>query len=256
MKEKQQLVEKVRQLGGECFICISYFEIAITVVSYIEESKTVKIIFPSDTNESGVDMRTRMFENQNDFTQYCRAHNGSLCLYERDLCYKDIVDGGVYAFGGAYFRASFNESLYRQVDAKVFEHESALSVQSYVGQKDAHIHSNYIFSQDDKVSEIDGIVHVGGQNILNSVAYVIEAQLNPPLSKIDKLLKKVSLFSKHIPNSEHFKSVTNVIPVLAGKHWSPELDKKCVEKNIWRVCPSGLGYKVIRSFSTISKMLK
>lgn len=224
--------------------------------------KTVTLIYPSVTDKDEVVKCEVTFKDEQDCHNYCRTNNGRIKMrdeergIDRFLPYDEIVDGGVYAIGGEFFRAVAEDKQHRQVDAKVFEHESALAVQREVG-KGAHIHENILFEHDKQNREIDGIVlHLGGKDVPNSTAYIIEAQISPPLTKIDKLLDKVRLFEKFHPSSSHFNSVTKVVPVLAGKRWSEDVIKACAKEKIWRVTPSANGYKIIRSFHTLLLKIK
>jgi len=223
--------------------------------------KTVTLIYPSVSDKDKIMTCKMTFSDKDEYVNYCRSNNGWIRKRDEEsnedkyLSYAEIVNGGVYAFGGEYFRATTEDRQHRQVDSKVFEHETALAVQAEVGNGDnnvTHIHENVVFVVEGKKREIDGIVvHKGGTGIPGSIAYVIEAQISPPLSKVDKLIDKVELFQKYIPSSPHFNTVTQVIPILAGKIWSKDLTNACVERKIWRVTPSGRGFKIIRSFHTL-----
>jgi len=224
--------------------------------------KTITLIYPNVTEKDEVVKCKVILEDKKDYYEYCRANNARIRRRDEEekidcyLSYNEIVNGGVYAVGGEFFRSIAEDKQHRQVDAKVFEHESGLAVQSEVGSG-SHLHENIVIEHDGNKREIDGIVvHKGGQDVPNSTAYVIEAQISPPITKIDKLLNKVELFKKYIPSSPHFRSVTKVIPVLGGKKWSKDLTEACVAKNIWRVTPSGNGYKIIKSFHTLVMKLK
>jgi hypothetical protein len=197
------------------------------------------------------------FRNEADYKEYCRDFEGR--ARRRDdvigcdvvLLYEDLKDGGVYKFGGELHRIVAEDKQHRQVDAKVFEHESILAVQSDIGE-DAHVHQNVILKDHNSTREFDGIVQTRGENVPDSTAYIIEAQISPPLETIETLQNKINFFEKCCPSSPHFKNVTKVVPILAGKHWSKEVINACTAKGIWRVTPSaGNGYKIIRSLHTL-----
>lgn len=58
--------------------------------------------------------------------------------------------------------------------------------------------------------------YIGGTNIQKSKVYLIECQFNIPLPKIDNILKVVESLRSHIPNSDHFRTVTDIQCVLGG----------------------------------------
>ena len=131
-----------------------------------------------------------------------------------------------------------------------------MAVRDEVGLN-SRLHENLIFEHNGKKLEVDGIVvHKGGKDIANSTAYVIESQITPSITRIDNLIDKVDLFRSYISTSDHFRSVTHVVPVLAGKKWNQDVIDNCARKNIWRVTPSGRSYKVIRAFHTLLKLKK
>jgi hypothetical protein len=104
---------------------------------------------------------------------------------------------------------------------------------------------------------LDAIVHVGGETIYNSTAYLVEASYSPQVNEIQILTEKVKKFKKLLPRDKHFKTITNVVPVLAGRHWGGPSVKAAEAAKLWRVAPSAKGYEVIRSFhSLVIKILK
>jgi hypothetical protein len=104
--------------------------------------------------------------------------------------------------------------------------------------------------------EIDGIiVHVGGENFANSTAYIVECSSSPAQTKVEKLVKKVENFKILSKFDKHFSACTNFVPVLGGRHWDPSVLKECIDRKVWTVSPSGLGYTVSRNFSTLLRRL-
>jgi hypothetical protein len=127
-----------------------------------------------------------------------------------------------------------------------------------VGQ-DAHRHNNYKFYDDKKnpIMKIDGIiVHVGGENVANSTAYIVECSSSPAQTEVEKLVKKVENLKRLSKFDKHFSACTNFVPVLGGRHWDPSVLKECIDHKVWTVSPSGLGYTgVSRNFSTLFRRL-
>jgi hypothetical protein len=237
------------------FYLILFYFIFIFLLNIIvgfSEKKTIIIINPPTMDKNEV-----TFESKEDFFSFCESQ--SMTIVERDveknvdriLSYGQIRDGGVYAAGGGYFRSLLEDRHVRQVETKVFEHEASLAVLNEVGCG-CHLHENVIIEHHGQSKEIDGIIlHQGGQNVPNSTAYIVEAQITPPLSIVKKLMDKVELFRDYRYHSPHFSSVSTVVPVLAGRKWDKNVVDACIDKQIWRVTPSGRGYKIVRSFHTL-----
>jgi hypothetical protein len=114
----------------------------------------------------------------------------------------------------------------------------------------AHIHQNVKFtnpvSGKDAV-EIDAVVlHVGGENVAGSSAYLLECALSPQAKDVQIIQKKLEVFNAYAKTSRHFSTVNNVVPVLAGRNWSAEIVDACEasKTTLWRVSPSGKSLKV------------
>jgi hypothetical protein len=106
--------------------------------------------------------------------------------------------------------------------------------------------------------EIDAIiVHVSGENAANSTAYIVERLSSPTQTVlvVEKLVKKVKKNQILFKFEKHFSACTNFVPVLGGKHWDPSVLKECINRKVWTVSPSGLGYTVSRKFSKLLRRL-
>ena len=137
------------------------------------------------------------------------------------------------------------------MDDKVFEFESAVAVKNAIGGT-AHIHSNAVFmDQSDPpktAMEVGAVLHEGDESLPNSVAYhLVEASYSPQPGEVEVLEQKASKFMILAKFHPHYRTVTTVIPVLAGRHWTEETIRAASHAKLWRVQPSGLGYQIIRS---------
>ena len=161
--------------------------------------------------------------------------------------FANLKSDGVYTFFGAFYKTNENDSRRRQVDDKVLEFESALAVKKELGPF-AHIHPNVVFLDENgnRAMELDAVVHVGEENVPGSTAYIVECSYSPQLGEVQRLAEKVDRFLKFSKKDKHFESVTNVVPVLAGRHWTSDTMKAATAANQWRVHPSGAGYDVVR----------
>jgi len=212
------------------------------------------LVTPSE--EHGTTTALRSFSEKS-FTSYSISQKGIFLKNDINVDFDELEEGGIYSFGGEFYKALMSDKVHRQVDAKVLEEETTKSVQLYAG-KQSHRHFNYEFEVNGRSRQIDGIVHVGDQDVSNSTVFIIEAQINPPETKIDQLLTAVNMFNAHIPSSVHFKTVTSVIPVLGAKTMSENVAKACQKHKVWKVLPCGYGgrYTVIRAFHTIARIAK
>ena len=195
--------------------------------------------------------------SEEDLKDFCRDHRGSL-KYMKDkenikAKYKNLVQDGVYTFFGTFYRANEDDSRRRQVDDKVLEFKSALAVKNVLGEN-VHIHAYVQFYDKDKKStmEIDAVVHVGGGEFEEeSTVDLVESAYTPQHTEVKVLADKVRKFQKLAKTNPHFKRVTKVVPVLAGRHWLPATVQAATAAKQWRVASSAAGYQVVRSMYTM-----
>ena len=132
--------------------------------------------------------------------------------------------------GGEWRDAMRNDKKDRQTEAKVLEVEAGGSVQRELGGN-AHRHMNVIMMNDKNeiLMDVDSVVvHVGGQDVANSAAYVVEAAQSPQPREVDVLLRKVERFKKLTPTNVHFKkSCRTFVPMLADRNWPNETLSLC-----------------------------
>jgi hypothetical protein len=224
-------------------------------------AKTVNVLIPpSDKGLSAIHTPVT-FTSDNDIYAFNRNEYSSVTdMKGRRMRYADLVEDGMYTLSGGLLEATRNGAIRAQAEDKVLKLESGLSLCRELGPL-SHLHSNVVFhdANGSPLAEFDAVVHVGGQDVPESTAYIVEAQFSPPLTKIDKLLKKADLFSTNLLSLPHYSTVTTVIPVLAGRHWKPDVIKQCISKGIMRLEPSGAGLKLIRlqkrSFSSLPRCL-
>ena len=195
--------------------------------------------------------------NQAEFQSYCDRERGNIKSNDKIISnFCDLQDGHTYSIGGGYWNTITNGRQREQAEDTLLERETTLMVNSSIDDPNTHMHNNYIIKKDGKtLAEYDGLIHIGGSDIPNSKVYLIECQYNPPITKIDAILKKVEIFKSHIADSDHFKSVTNVQCVLGGRIWDPKVIARCQENKIWRVAPNGFRYTLHRNFVTLCKRL-
>lgn len=161
--------------------------------------------------------------------------------------FEDLQENVVYVGRGPFYQSIMDERTHRQVEAKVLEIEVGLAVKNSIGEC-CHLHMNYSFNNE---VEIDGIVvHDGGEDVDNSVAYIIECGYNPDPKKINEVYKKVEKFYKYAKFDQHFRSVKTVVPVFGARLFSAVASQYCKDQKIWQVSPCGNGYSIIRNFST------
>lgn len=223
--------------------------------------KTITVITPPLDKHDVAEVETLSLQSNAELTAYKKESHGSLYfganLDQLVMRIQQLSDGDVCRLGGKFFDSFANKRQHEQVSAKVLEIEAALCVERDVGPG-AHRHNNYIFYNDKNIPilEIDGIiVHVGGERVANSTAYIVECSSSPQLSEVEKLLEKVKKFECEAKTDKHFSACTNFIPVLGGRHWDASVTKECFARKVWTVSPNGLGYSVLRNFSTLVRRL-
>ena len=121
------------------------------------------------------------------------------------------------------------------------------------------VHPNVIFFDQEKIPimELDTVVHVGGETIRDSTAYVIESAYSPQPKEVQVLIDKVAKFTALAKTDPHYQTVTKVVPVLAGHQWPDATVKAASAAKVWRVLPSGSGHQIVRSLHTaVRRMLK
>ena len=172
--------------------------------------------------------------------------------------YDALVDGSTYSFYNGYYNAVLNNKTRAQVEDRVLEEQVSSAMVNDIG-KGAHVHRNVKFT--DKTTkkdivELDRIVvHDGGEDVPDSVVYVMECALSPQVKDVNLLLDKVEAFQLHAPSSSHFHSIRTIVPVLGGRMWSQEVLQECKAKSetrvlqgmspILRIQPSGKYFNVI-----------
>ena len=171
--------------------------------------------------------------------------------------YDELIDGSTYCLPNG--QAVPSARTRAQVQYRVLEHQVSLAMVNFIG-RGAHVHRNVKFTDEETkkdLVELDIIVvHEGGEDVPDSVVYVIECELSPQVKDVDLLLDKVEVFRLHAPSSLQFRSVGKIVPILAGKMWSDEVIQEFEGKNearvlqgmepILRIQPSGKDFKVIR----------
>ena len=215
------------------------------------------VVFPPmEKNEAPIVM-TVPISSQAGLQHFCKLHRGSLTNSTDIMAtYKTLVPNGTYKFIGAFYKANVNDTRRRQVDDKVLEFESALVVKNFVGG-DAHIHPNVVFYDEKKIPqlELDAVVHLGGEGVANSTVYIIEAAFSPKEKEVQVLIDKVARFRTFAQEDVHFKAVTEIIPVLAGRHWLQSTAKAATAAKRLRVIPSAGGYQVVRGLHVLVKRM-
>jgi len=233
-------------------LCRSYYR-------YVYAGKKITMIFPPLEKPDEVKELNVTISDNKDWKEFVRDEHGRVEKDGKNVRrYEDLEDGSVYVMGGDWRDSIMNDRAHRQTEAKVLEVESGASVQRHLGGS-AHRHLNVIFEDgnNNRVMEVDSVVvHVGGRDVANSAAYVVESAQSPKPREVDVLLKKVEKFKELPPTHVHFKSCSTFVPVLAGRNWPAETLSLCRSKGVWTVSPSGGGYTVSRAMSTLLRRFK
>lgn len=221
----------------------------------------VTVILPSEDKHGKLNQIHYKIKNQASLDSIMRQIKGHLSVggLEALLEFSELQDGCTYQVISAHWTAIASGVKRNQIEDKVLEANSCLAVANPLSKENNfHLHSNVKFQKSNGQDEvvIDGVVvHTGGENTPSSSAYIISCTLSPQPKDIDSVLQQVELFKKHSPHHSHFKSVASnrVYPVLAGKFWSDVTINTLRMSPVPILCvmPSGLGYQVCKSFSTM-----
>ena len=229
------------------------------LVFYVYSGKQLTVVFPPLEKYDKPKSLVITIHNSEEWKDFVRNEHGRVEKDGRIVNnYEELEDGYIYVMGGDWRDAMQNDKKHRQTECKVLEAEAGASVQRELGGN-AHRHMNVIFEDKKKnvLMEVDSVVvHVGGQDVANSAAYVVEAAQSPQPREVDVLLRKVERFKKLAPTNVHFKSCRTFVPVLAGRNWPTETLSLCRSKGVWTVSPSGGGYTVSRAMSTLLRRFK
>ena len=213
------------------------------------------MVIPAIEKNGVAEVVTVPITSEDELKDFCRDHRGSLKDSANvKATFKTLKDDGTYTFFGAFYKANENDTRRRQVDDKVLEFESAVAVKKVLGEN-AHIHPNVVFkdAEGKTTMELDAVIHVGGENIPGSTAYIVECAYSPQMNEVKVLADKVTKFKVLAKTHNHFRTVTDVVPVLAGRHWAIDTVNAATAAKQWRVFPSAAGYQVVRALHTVTK---
>lgn len=214
------------------------------------------MVVPATEKNGVATVVTVPISSEDDLTEFCRVQRGNLKnSSEVKATFKNLVVDGIYTFFGAFYTANENDTRRRQVDDKVFEFESAVAVKKVLGEN-ARLHPNVVFKDAEgktATMELDAVIHVGGENIPGSTAYIVEYAYSPQMNEVKVLADKVTKFKVLAKTHNRFRTVTDVVPVLAGRHWAIDTVNAATAAKQWRVFPSAAGYQVVRALHFSAK---
>ena len=219
--------------------------------------KTIHIVVPPLEKNAEPTTEVHTLRDQGSLDKLLYKNRVSLFVGNLACDYfDDLVDGGIYTYGGPWLNADSNKRTSARVDATMVEIGSGLAVRNDVrrimGTDTAHLHLNYkeMDVNERPIFEIDAIVHSADASSSNATAHVVECANAPQPGEVDILLAKVEKLKLAAASpSSHFHNCTLFVPVLAGRLWSAETTAKCKAHNppIWRVKPMGALFEVRRT---------
>ena len=213
--------------------------------------KTIFVVIPATEKNGVAEVVTVPITSEVDLANFCRDHRGSLKDSTNiKATYQNLKVEGTYTFFGGFYKANENDTRRRQVDDKVLEFESAVAVKNMLGIN-ASIHPNVMFKDaaGKTTMELDAVVVDAG------AAYIVESAYSPQINEVNVLKDKVSKFKAMSKFHKHFRNVTKVVPVLAGRNWAIDTVKAATAAKQWRVLPSAAGYQVMRTLHTVAKRI-
>lgn len=267
----RSLLTRTRGLLSARSVCGASLSVVCTddAVSAVDE-KTVFVEFPEGwmwSCDLPRSTRTERFRSNEDLRLFCRRNDGY--MFGSDdldvLTFHTLVDGQTCNFH--HFddeRDSKDLSEVRMVEGwdRELAEEATRVMQSALGDS-AHMRSGVVYPDPSTnlppVFQLDGVVvvHVGGESVAPSTVFVLESERFPTEDRVSALLHKVDLFKKYAPRMPLYRSVSNVVPVLAAHSWEAKHMEQCAAKGVSRVQPrpAGSGYQFVRQFSTLAKRI-
>lgn len=169
--------------------------------------------------------------------------------------FPQLESDGVYTLFGPSYMALENDLRTEKVNQKMHEISSLIAVKSELEGKSA-LHLNVtIYGNCKNEILVENIVK--DEKSEASRAYICDFVKLPSADDVKVLQEKADKFAFLAKHHEPFQSVTQVIPVLAGRSWLPEVDTRAREGLMWRVRCGPTKLQVVRSFSTAARrMLK
>ena len=211
---------------------------------------TVALSIPSPLHTGSVDTETHTFGCPEEFHRLCLREGFGFFDPETNQTihdYGSLVSGHHYFANGRRINAIANQQTTQHIESIRLECMCGLAVLLSLGAN-TRIHFGVPFTTkdvNDKVinHEYDAIVvHVSQA----TTAYIVESASSPLPDEVDKLLTKVETFRVWAATSDHFKTVTEFVPVLGGRLFPEETIAQCIARNVSRVAPTGTGYEWIR----------
>ena len=174
-----------------------------------------------------------------------------------------IVEFDQLEDGQKYRAVSYSdapERRFKVIDEQL-EIDASRQLHKHVLQQypEAHIHHNVkVYQRGNERAQFDAVVHVDGAG--GSFAFVMEAKTHVHPTDLAVALDKAAIFRGLLgqdlsftegfdpkqPNTRpfsHFAS-SEVIPCLAGGHFTPELVELCLGDGVNAIYPSGDGFDV------------
>jgi hypothetical protein len=213
------------------------------------KTRTIHVVFQ---NEVGSFTVTELdMESQDDLRELLRSEGCSGLIQNETnklvTKFHQLVPGTVYNLFGGRMKAALDQREWQQLETKVMEHLAAVAVQRTFCPIGSKIHRNIVFKRPDgKIDdfELDAVIIHEGQGSDGSTAFIVESSRSPKPSEVSTLLSKVEKLKSAAASSHQlFRTVTRMVPVLAGRHWDEEVVRACEAAGVIRVFPAGTNYE-------------
>lgn len=227
----------------------------ITNVTEVK-GKEVNIVFPpAEKNDRPTAYKLSLVDNV-ELRDFVSIHRGNLM----DRCdgikirYQQLEDDGVYTLFGPGFMALENDVRTWKVSKKMEEIGALVAVKKQLESK-CTLHLNVsIYGNHNNEILVENIVKDEKSEACR--AFICDFAKQPSDDDIKVVRDKADKFALLAKLHEPFQSVTQVIPVLAGRSWHPDIATGAANAQVWRVQTSGGRYQVTRSFSTAVRAVR
>ena len=217
-----------------------------------KDMKEIYVVFPPmEKNDYPTTFLIPILNNE-ELRDFVNVHRGNLVDKTGiKVRFQQLQNEGVYTIFGPYYMGLMNDPRTPRVRDKMREVNTLLTVKNeLVGHRQLYFN---VMVYGDTHNEI--LMHKEDLDAENSTVFICESAYEPVTADIDILKVKATKFEGLIKSREHFRSVNQVVPVLAGHTWAPDTVSKAQAAGMWTVRTGGDRYRVIRGFCTAARVL-
>lgn len=207
---------------------------------------------PADKTESPIVFQLSLADNV-ELRDFGNTHRGNFMdrMSLIKIRFQQLENDGVYTIFGPTFMARETDARTAKISKKMQEMSALMAVKKDLEGKCAlHLNMN-IFGNHNQEILVESIEK---DDKFEAKAYICDFSAQPSDEDIKVIREKVDKFEQLAKKREPFQSVSQVIPVLSGLSWHPEVAERAKKGNVWRVQRGPAEtLKVFRNFSTAAR---